>query len=62
MNITKYYTLRKQPDNYIIWLNIEIHKSDIGSVGCYKKFEGTLRECKKYCNKNKIKIRGKNYG
>lgn len=52
-----YYTIEKHNDDYVVWCNTFIKKRECGSCGCYAKFKGTLKECRKYCKDNGITIK-----
>lgn len=52
----KYYTIESHHGSYVVWVNTESIRSEIGSKGCYGIFRGTYKECKNFCKENNIKV------
>ena len=52
-----YYSIERTNGKYVVWKNVEIKKEQKGSYGSYKKFSGTLKQCKDYAKKHRLRIK-----
>lgn len=54
------YSIKKHDKKYVIWKDVEITKEQKGSYGCYNIYSGTLKKCREYAKKHRIRIKRNN--